>query len=408
LFTDLAQFLMEERCGGLPVNNRWLVLAVLFLARTAMGFQFQSVASLSSFVITDLGIDYTQLGLLIGFYLLPGIVIAYPSGLLGRRFGDKQGAMLGMTLMVIGGVLTGTSHDYEIFLLGRLIGGTGAVLLNVLLMKMATDWFVGREIGTALALLVSSWPIGIGVALIVLPQLALNFSAATAFSVTAVAAALVLVLIAAIYRVPTTAADTPPPIEGRGLGVSTRELGLVTMAGAVWALFNVSYIILVSFTPPLLIAHGISVKAAGIATSLASWTIIPMIVLGGILLDRIGHATALMITSLAVLGLSIMLMPSTSSFALIAFMGAVGGLPCAAMLVLPVEVLRPQSRGPGMGIFYTWYYVGMALLIPVAGYVRDLTGDPAKPLTFAGCLVIAAIAVLVLFRLLEHRYGLPS
>ena len=201
------------------MNNRWLVLAVLFLARTAMGFQFQSVASLSSFVITDLGIDYTQLGLLIGFYLLPGIVIAYPSGLLGRRFGDKQGAMLGMTLMVIGGVVTGTSHDYEIFLLGRLIGGTGAVLLNVLLMKMATDWFVGREIGTALALLVSSWPIGIGVALIVLPQLALNFSAATAFSVTAVAAALILVLIAAIYRVPKTAADTPAAIEGHGLGV---------------------------------------------------------------------------------------------------------------------------------------------------------------------------------------------
>ena len=284
-----------------------------------MGFQFQSVASLSSFVITDLGIDYTQVGLLIAFYLLPGIAIAYPSGLLGRRFGDRQGAMLGMTLMVIGGVLTGTSHDFEVFLLGRLIGGTGAVLLNVLLMKMATDWFVGREIGTALALLVSSWPIGIGVALIVLPQLALNFSAATAFSVTAVAAALVLVLIAAIYRVPTTAADTPPAIEGRGLGVSIRELGLVTMAGAVWALFNVSYIILVSFTPPLLIAHGISVKGASIATSLASWTIIPMIVLGGILLDRIGHATALMITSLAVLGLSIMLMPSTSSFALIAF-----------------------------------------------------------------------------------------
>ena len=139
---------------------------------------------------------------------------------------------------------------------------------------------------------------------------------------TAVAAALVLVLIAAIYRVPTTAADTPAPTKGPGLGVSMREFGLVTVAGAVWALFNVSYIILVSFAPPLLIAHGISVKGAGIATSLASWTIIPTIALGGILLDRIGHATALMITSFAVLALSIMLMPSTSSFALIAFMGA--------------------------------------------------------------------------------------
>jgi len=390
------------------VNNRWLVLAVLFLARTAMGFQFQSVASLSSFVITDLDIDYTQLGLLIGSYLLPGIVIAYPSGLLGQRFGDKQGAILGMTLMVIGGMLTGTSNDYEVFLLGRLIGGTGAVLLNVLLMKMATDWFVGHEIGTALALLVSSWPVGIGIALIVLPQLALTFSAAAAFVMTAVAAALVLVLIAAIYRVPTTATGTLPPTKGPGVGLSVREFGLVTMAGAVWALFNVGYIILISFAPPLLIAQGVSVRAAGMATSLASWTIIPTIALGGMLLDRIGHATMLMITSFAVLALSIMLMPSTSSFALIAFIGLVGGLPCGAMLVLPVEVLRPQSRGPGMGVFYTWYYVGMALLTPVAGYVRDLTGDPAKPLTFAGCLEIAATAVLILLRLSERRYGLPS
>ena len=123
------------------------------------------------------------------------------------------------------------------------------------------------------------------------------------------------------------------------------------MAGAVWALFNVSYIILVSFAPPLLIAHGISVKDAGMATSLASWTIIPAIALGGLLLDRMGHATALMITSLAALALSILLMPSTSSFALIAFMGAVGGLPCGAMLVLPAEVLRPKVVVPEWASF---------------------------------------------------------
>ena len=32
------------------VGERWLILAVLFLARTAMAFQFQAVAALSSFV----------------------------------------------------------------------------------------------------------------------------------------------------------------------------------------------------------------------------------------------------------------------------------------------------------------------------------------------------------------------
>lgn len=181
---------------------------------------------------------------------------------------------------------------------------------------------------------------------------------------------------------------------------------MVSLAGDIWALFNVGYIILISFAPSLLIAQGISVKDAGTATSLASWTIIPTIALGGMLVDRIGHATALMITSFAVLALSIILMSSTSSFALIAFIGAIAGLPCGAMLVLPTEVLRAQSRGPGMGIFYTWYYVGMALLTPAAGLVRDLTGDPGAPLIFAGTLEIAAIAVLVLLRLLQHTFRL--
>ncbi len=38
-------------------SNRWFILAVLFLARTSMGFQFQSVASVSPFLIDELAID---------------------------------------------------------------------------------------------------------------------------------------------------------------------------------------------------------------------------------------------------------------------------------------------------------------------------------------------------------------
>ena len=371
-----------------------------------MGFQFQSVATLSSFLINDLRIDYTQLGLLIGFYLLPGTVIAYPGGLLGQRFGDKQVAILGMTLMVVGGVLTGSSHDYAIFLVGRLISGIGAVLLNVLLTKMATDWFVGRELGTALALLVSSWPVGTGVALIVLPQLAAAASMAAAFDMTAIAATIVLVLIAAIYRVPTTVANTPPHAGGLGFGVSVREFGLVSLTGDIWALFNVGYIILISFAPSLLIAQGISVKDAGFATSLAFWTIIPTIALGGMLVDRIGHATALMITSFAVLGLQ--------------------HYANAEHLLIRAHCLHRRHCRPSMrrnaGASYrgtscpkSWSRDGYLLYLvlcwngvadPAAGLVRDLTGDPGAPLIFAGTLEIAAIAVLVLLRLLQHTFRL--
>ena len=230
---------------------------------------------------------------------------------------------------------------------------------------MATDWFVGREIGTALALLVTSWPVGIGIALIVLPWIAITFSVPSAFLSTAVAAAVVLVLVAAIYRPPAMAATVPEG--GSSFRLSWREKALVSLAGAVWALFNVGCIIVLSFTPSLLSTQGITAREAGVATSFASWTLISTMVLGGVLLDRIGYATALMTTSFAVLGLSMMLLPSAPSLALIAFVGVVAGLPCGAMLVLPTEVLRPQSRAAGMGIFYTWYYLGMTLLTQQQG-----------------------------------------
>src|SRR5262249_36156335 len=159
-----------------------------------MAFQFQAVAALSSFVVADFAIDYTKLGLLIGLYFLPGIAIAYPGGLLGQYFGDKRIALFGVVLMVAGGLLTAFRNDYADLFVGRLTSGAGAVLLNVMLTKMTIDWFAGRQIGTALALLISSWPIGIGIALVTMPWLAVHTSVATAFASTSVFAALVLIL----------------------------------------------------------------------------------------------------------------------------------------------------------------------------------------------------------------------
>lgn len=69
------------------MHNRWLILAVVFLARISMGFQFQSVASVAPFIVEDLSLSYAQLGWLIGLFSLPGVLAAVPGGILGLRFG---------------------------------------------------------------------------------------------------------------------------------------------------------------------------------------------------------------------------------------------------------------------------------------------------------------------------------
>jgi hypothetical protein len=68
----------------MPVHSRWLMLLVLFVARTAMACQFQSVASTAPFLVDALAIDFARLGTLIGLYMLPGIFIALPGGMFGQ------------------------------------------------------------------------------------------------------------------------------------------------------------------------------------------------------------------------------------------------------------------------------------------------------------------------------------
>src|SRR4029078_3860509 len=98
--------------------------------------------------------------------------------------------------------------------------------------------------------------IGIGIALISLPWLAVQAAAALAFASSAIAAGLVVVLSAAFYSVPPS---VPIPLQsnnGERSRLSMSEFGLVSLAGGIWMLFNVGYILIVSFGPALLVSDG--------------------------------------------------------------------------------------------------------------------------------------------------------
>src|SRR5215813_7398309 len=143
-------------------HSRWFALGVIFLARTSMAMQFQSIAPVAQPVVTDLGITYAQLGLLIGLYFLPGTVLALPGGLLGERFGNRRVVLCALALMTCGGLVTAASNSLWPAGAGRLVSGGGGVLLTLVLSKMTAEWFAGKEIATAMSVMLTGWPLGIG------------------------------------------------------------------------------------------------------------------------------------------------------------------------------------------------------------------------------------------------------
>jgi hypothetical protein len=156
----------------MDTGNRWTILTLLFAIRLSMAIQFQSVAAIAPIVMNEFGVGPGDVGLLIGLYLAPDPIIALPGGEIGRRYGDKSAVLFGLALTVGGGLMMVFTTTWSWLLGTRLLAGVGGVLLNVLMAKMVADWFSGKEIATAMAIFVNSWPVGIALALVILPPLA--------------------------------------------------------------------------------------------------------------------------------------------------------------------------------------------------------------------------------------------
>lgn len=372
------------------------MLAVLFLARTAMALQFQTVGSTGPFLIDALAIDFASLGALIGLFMLPGVVIALPGGMLGQRFGAKRVLLAGLVLMAIGGAMMGLGSSFAVAAAGRLISGTGAVLVTVLISKMVTDWFAGREIVTAMSIVIVSWPFGLAVGLVTYGALATasGWRAVMYFGVVAAVAAFVLV--AVIYRDPPDAAGVASG--SFRLGLTRRERLLVLVAGWIWGLFNVGYIVLISFAPDLFVARGYSLAEASDIVSIIGWVLIPLIPFIGMLVERVGRPNAFMVGGFLLATAAAAALPFTSVPAIVLWIVAFAiGVPAGLIMALPAQVLRPESRAGGMGVYFTCYYVAMAALPGAAGLARDLSGSPAAPALFAAAMMLLCALALMLF-----------
>lgn len=386
--------------------NRWAILAILFIARASLGFQFQTVGSVSELMAADLGLTYTQVGTLIGLFMLPGLILSLPTGYLGGFAGDRALVCFGLACLAVGGVLVAVSQNFALAALGRLICGAGFVFGTVFFAKMITDWFSGKEIATAMGVLVMSWPFGIAIGQIGHGWLAKSFSWQMAFYAASAFCVAGFSLVFLFYRQPANLQSTK---SSAGSKLNRREFLLVSLAAIVWAAFNAAYIVYLSFAPHLLMQSGFGPIHAAATASLASWAMIVSIPACGQLADRSGLPDHVIYTCLCGGVVALLLLPyDVASFALCLAVGLIGMAPAGVIMILPGEVLRPENRAFGIGIFFSWYFVITAPAPMIAGWLYDMSGKASWPLYFAAVLFVATATANLIFRLVQSRAPVRS
>ena len=103
---------------------------------------------------------------------------------------------------------------------------------------------------------------------------------------------------------------------------------------------------------------------------------------------------------------------STQSLLVVAIAAALisilGSMPVSPMVALPAAAMPAERRAVGLGLFYTWFYVGAAVSPALGGWLYDLAGTPAAPVYLNAVLGLVTVALYVAFIRLGQQKRRPQ
>jgi MFS family permease len=380
---------------------RWLVLALMFFARIALGFQFQTLGSVAPDLTTQFGFSYTEIGTLIGLFMTPGMFLAIPAGWLGSRWSDRLLTTFGLLALAAGGALSATADGFSVLAAGRLLCGAGFVVSSLYFTKMTADWFSGRELATAMSVMVMSWPFGIAMGQIWHGWLATHDAWRFAFWSASLDCLLSAALIFVFYKPPAEAAVVSAASANARL--LRRDWVLLLIASLAWAAMNAAYVIYLSFAPRVLVAGGYSELSAAATISLTSWVLLGSGALCGQIADRTGRFDLVLYVCLAagVLSLLAFQAPAYATVWSLIF-GLVGVAPAGIIMALTGEAVARERRAFGIGVFLSSYYLIVAPAPAIAGRLYDITHWAFGAILFAAALLVLTGVANFAFRLAQR------
>lgn len=385
---------------------RWRMLALLFLARIGLGFQFQTLTSVGDDLVTAFGLTQAQVGVLIGLFMAPGLFLALPAGLATRVASDRTLAALGLASLALGGAISAMAVDAWMMGLGRLLAGAGFLFSTLYFTKMVADWFSGREIATAMGILVMSWPFGIAMGQVGHAWLAQASGWRAPFVAASLYCAISAIALVLLYQPAPSASSegTASTATGRSFGLRGVEWILIATAGIAWGVFNAGYVGYLTYGPKMLEGHGASSLEAAAIISIGSWLMILSGAACGQIVDRTRsrHVVLLVCTVGAIAALALLPIDGAGPFASILF-GLVGMAPAGVIIALAGEATPPERRAFGMGAFFTIYYLVMTACPPIAGWLFDTTGSPTPPMVFAAMLFLLVLPATFVFEIVKSR-----
>jgi MFS family permease len=364
-------------------SNRWLLLASAMVSFFAVGMTFFAVPPLVGTLRAEFALTNLAIGFLMGAIAVPAVALSLPLGAALDRWPPRAAGLAGLATMLAGSVMFAAAPGYGWLLAGRLVFGVGALLVNLLLARLLSVAFAGRELALAMGLFTATYPASMIALFTLHPVLEarLGWRGEMGLLVVLVVVAIPLHAVAAPRRLPQG-----PRRAGPGRGPRAFPAALVAL-GVAWMLYFAAFAAAPTFGPEW--AGG---GAAGLlATSLITWVALVGAPLVGVGMDRSGRPRLWCVAGLGVMAATLGLMAAGALPAAVAMaaLGLAAAVVPPAVYSLPARLVPPERTGFAFGFITALSNLGALAGPAFAGAVRDAT--PAWGPVW-GCLAVAALA----------------
>jgi DHA1 family inner membrane transport protein len=370
-------------------SRRWLILASTVVSFFSVGVTFFAVPPLIPELLSKFAVGHLAIGVLMGAISVPAILFSIPLGAAIDRWPARATGNVALGLMAIGAVLFALAPSYAVLVAGRLLFGVGGLAINLLLARLVSTAFAGRELALAMGLFNAVYPASM------ITMFTLHAKLLAEFGWRGELMTLAIVVILAI---PLHNLAVPRGLRGEAATMDQRRVPwlstpLVALAIS-WMLFFAAYASIFTFAPEW--AGGGS--GALLKVSLIPWVAIFLAPITGTLIDRTGRAARWVLAGHVILafvlaGMALRWLPAAPAMLLV---GVTFATIATATYALPAVLVCAARVGFAFGFITAFSNLGNLAGPAIAGGIHDRTGGWSLVwILLAAGATLGAVAALV-------------
>ena len=396
--------------GASPL--RWLMLGLVWLLYASFGITSGTIAPLVDPIIDDLGMTYSQMGLVLGAWQLVYIATAYPLGALIDKLGVRRSLGIGIFIVWLSLVLRGVATDFPTLFLAVALFGVGGPIISIGAPKVVSLWFQGNQRGLAAGIYTTGPVSGAAIALATAASVVMPLTG-TWRGISLVYGGVVLVVML-LWWVFARDIESPPESAGRRAEAS---VSLLETLRALLRIRNVQVIVVLAVAT-FLLNHGLNnwlptlLQEKDMTLSQAgSWTAASTLAgtLGLIAIPAIARhgyraitmAFLLLLASGTTLGLATLGDASLIGSLMLSSIVRVPMMPVLTLILMETPGVGALRMGAAGGLFFAAAEIGGFGGPFLLGILRDATDSLTLGVLFLAAL--SAVLALTLPLIREQR-----